>query len=339
MEVWDEILSFFNQKQVRSVLLCCHRNTDPDALGSAYGLKVLIRESCPEIERVEIVVDGVNRASKRLIGAYPEIQFEQEIAYDPSAFILVDVSNVWHLGTLAESVFKSSKPILVVDHHTSQVSSPLKPQISFVDEQASSTCEIVCSFYESIGKTPSKTVATILLIGIVYDSKRFSFIGKSAFRAAAFLIDSGADYQMAISILRQPLDRSERIARLKAAQRSKIVNTSGWVIGLSEVGSFGASGCRGLIDLGADLAIVSSDRKKLRRVSARSTSKFYKDTGVDLAKVMEKVGIELGASGGGHPTAATVSGMDDVKVAEKLVLKHIQERIKETKLTIEKRTT
>jgi nanoRNase/pAp phosphatase (c-di-AMP/oligoRNAs hydrolase) len=285
------------------------------------------------------VVDGINAASKRVIDAYPEIRFEQEITYYPSAFILVDVSNAWHTGKLAESVSKSSKPVLVVDHHTSQVSNALKPQISYVDEQASSTCEIICSFYQSTRKIPSKTVATILLIGIVYDSKRFSIIGRSAFRAADFLIDSGADYQTAISVLRQPLDRSERIARLKTAQRSKIVNISGWVICLSEVGSFGASGCRGLIDLGADVAIVSSERKKLRRVSARSTSKFYKDTGVDLAKIMEKVGVELGASGGGHPTAATVSGMDKAEAAEKLVLKYIQETIRERKLTSEKQTT
>jgi nanoRNase/pAp phosphatase (c-di-AMP/oligoRNAs hydrolase) len=331
MEVWEEILSFFNQEHVKSVLLCCHRNADPDALGSAYGLKVLISESYPEIERVEILVDGVNRASKRVIDAYPEIRFEHEISYDPSAFILVDVSNASHTGKLGEGISKSSKPILVVDHHTSQISSHLKPQISFVDEQASSTCEIVCSFYESTGKTPSKTVATVLLTGIVYDSKRFSIIGRSAFRAAAFLVDSGADYQVATSILRQPLDRSERIARLKVAQRSKIVNMSGWVLVLSEVGSFGASGCRSLIDLGADIAIVSSDKKKLSRVSARSTSKFYEDTGVDLAKVMEKVGIELGACGGGHPTAATVSGIDNISMAQKLVLRCIKETIREAK--------
>lgn len=336
MGVWEEILSFFNQRRVKSVLVCCHRNADPDALGSAYGLKVLIRESCPEIERVEIVVDGINEASKRVIGAYPEIGFEHEVADEPSAFFLVDVSNIWHIGKLAESVSKSSKPVLIVDHHVSQASSRLKPEIGFIDEQASSTCEMVCSLYESVGKTPSKSVATILLIGIAYDSRRFSIVGRNAFRAAAFLIDSGADYQRALSVLRHPLDRPEKIARLKAAQRCKIVKINGWVIGLSEVGSFGASACRGLIDLGVDVAIVSSDKKKLKKVSARSTNGFYKDTGVDLAKVMEKVGIELGASGGGHPTAATVSGIDNTNKAEILVLRYIQETMKKTKQPSEK---
>jgi nanoRNase/pAp phosphatase (c-di-AMP/oligoRNAs hydrolase) len=331
MGVWDEVLSFFNQKQVRIIRVCCHRNADPDALGSAYGLKTLIRESFPDINRVEIVVDGINQASKRVVSAFPEIGFESEIGEDPDAFILVDVNNVSHVGRLAENVSNSDRPILVIDHHIPQVSSRLKPQISFIDEQASSTCEIVSSLFESMGKIPSKTAATILLIGIVYDSKRFSIIGRKAFRSAAFLVDSGADYEKAISVLRQPLDRSEKIARLKAAQRAKIIRVNGWVVGLSEVGSFGASACRGLIDLGADVAIVSSDNKKLKRMSARSTNDFYKDTGVDLAKVMERVGIEMWANGGGHPTAATVSGMDDIRKTEKLILRYIQEMIRSTK--------
>lgn len=329
MGIWEKILSSFTEKKVKSVLVCCHRNADPDALGSAYALKSLIQESCPEIERVEIAIDGVNQASKRVTVAYPEIGFRHEAASKPSAVILVDVSNLGHVGKLAENIAESGIPLIVIDHHVPQSSSHLKADISFIDEKASSTCEIACSLYESIGKTPSKTVATILLIGIIYDSKRFSIIGRNTFRAAAFLIDSGADYQMALSVLRHPIDRSEKIARLKAAQRAKMVETNGWIIGLSEVGSFEASACRGLIDLGVDVAIVSSNKKKLKRVTARSTSGFYIDTGVNLAKVMEKVGIELGASGGGHPTAATVSGMDDAKKAERLVLRFVQDVINE----------
>jgi nanoRNase/pAp phosphatase (c-di-AMP/oligoRNAs hydrolase) len=74
----------------------------------------------------------------------------------------------------------------------------------------------------------------------------------------------------------------------------------------------------------------------LKRISVRSTGGFYKGTGVNLAKVMEKVGAELGATGGGHPTAATVSGMDDVNRAEKLVIKYIQEGISVKKQSLER---
>lgn len=336
MGLWEEILSFISKKKVQSVAVSCHVNADPDGLASAFGLKALILESCPEIDRVEIVIDSVNDASMRLVDSYPEIVFEQEVTSEPSVFILVDVSNIGHIGRIAENITRSGKPLIIIDHHVPQASSQLKADVSFIDEQASSTCEIVCSLYESTGKTPSKTTATILLIGIIYDSKRFSFVGRSAFRAAAFLIDSGADYQSALSVLKHPIDRPEKIARLKAAQRSRIMEINGWIISLSEIGSFGASACRGLIDMGADAAVVSSGKKKLKRISVRSTGGFYKGTGVNLAKVMEKVGAELGATGGGHPTAATVSGMDDVNRAERLVIKYMQEGISVKKQSLKR---
>jgi nanoRNase/pAp phosphatase (c-di-AMP/oligoRNAs hydrolase) len=107
------------------------------------------------------------------------------------------------------------------------------------------------------------------------------------------------------------------------------METEGWIIVSSMVSSFEASACRALIDLGADVAIVSSNRKKGGRVSGRSTDAFHKRTGVSLAKVMEKVGLELDGSGGGHPTAATVSSISDFDKGEKLALRYIQEQIRE----------
>jgi nanoRNase/pAp phosphatase (c-di-AMP/oligoRNAs hydrolase) len=264
-----------------------------------------------------------------MLRAYPEIRIESEVSKEPSACILADVGNVEHLGEPLRDIATRSRPLIIIDHHIPQDSGSPKADIALVDEHASSTSEIVCSLYESTGRKPSKAVATILLVGIVYDSKRFSIIGRSAFHAAAFLIDSGADYQSAISVLRHQIGRSERIARLKAAQRSRIIEMKGWIIGVSKVSSFGASACRSIIDLGADAAIVSSDRKTQKRVSARSTSTFHADAGVSLAKIMQKVGTELGGIGGGHPTAATVSGIHDVTEAEKLILHYIEETVKE----------
>jgi nanoRNase/pAp phosphatase (c-di-AMP/oligoRNAs hydrolase) len=331
MGLWQDISSLLTERDVKSILVSCHRNADPDAISSAYGLKKLIQEWCPHIEQVEIVVDGFNEVCKRVMSAYPEITVKNDIISEPDVFILVDVNNIGHVGKLGEHIGKSSRPVVIIDHHVSQGPHRQNTNIIFTDEEASSTSEIICSLYESLGKNPSQKVATIMLIGIIYDSKRFSIVGKGTFRAASYLVDAGADYQNALSVLRHPIGRSEKIARLKAAQRSRIVEIDGWIISLSEVSSFGASACRGLMDLGADAAIVSSDKKKLKRVSARSTSRFCKNTGVNLAKVMEKVGVELGGSGGGHATAATVSGMEDARKAEKLVLRYIHEMIRETK--------
>jgi phosphoesterase RecJ-like protein len=330
MRAWDEILEFFTERRIHNILIVCHRNADPDAIGSAYGLKSLISESSPSVSRIGILAEDVNEVSDRMIEAYPNITIEDDVITDPDAFVLVDVNNVDHVGRFSEKIRKSGTPIIILDHHVPRESNNENVVIMFIDENSSSTAEIVSSIYESTGRKPSSLGATILLIGIVYDSKRFSTPKRSAFHAADFLINAGADYESVLSVLRHPIDRSEKIARLKAAQRTKVVEINGWIIVSSTVSSFEASVCRGFIDLGADVAIVSSNRKgRGRRVSGRCTEVFHEETGVSLAKIMEKVGLELNGSGGGHPTAATVSGISDVDKGEKMVLTYVEEEIRQ----------
>jgi phosphoesterase RecJ-like protein len=339
MKSWEEILSFFRERRIHSLLIVCHRNADPDALGSAYGLKKLISESYPSASRVEIAAEDVNEVSRRMLEVYRGITIEDDITAEPDAFVLVDVNNVEHVGKFGEKIKKSKAPILVIDHHVSKISTGENVATMLVDEESSSTAEIVSSIYESTGRKPSGETATILLIGIVYDSKRFSTMKKNVFHVVDFLIDAGADYKSALSVLRHPIGRSEKIARLKAAQRTKMMEIDGWIVVTSTVSSFEASACRALIDLGADVAIVSSNRKEGRRVSARCTDVFHDKTGVSLAKVMERVGLELSGSGGGHATAATASGINDVDKGEKLALTLVEEGIRRGKEEREKRVT
>lgn len=321
------------------MLIVCHRNADPDALGSAYGLKKLISESYPLASRIEIIAEDVNEVSGRMMEAYPDITVQDDVISEPDAFILVDVNNVEHVGKFSEKIRKSKAPVIILDHHVPKASTNEEVAIMLIDEDSSSTAEIVSSIYESTGRKPSSVGATILLIGIVYDSKRFSTIKRDAFHAADFLIDAGADYESVLSVLRHPIERSEKIARLKAAQRTKMMEIDGWIIVSSTVSSFEASACRALIDLGADVAIVSSNRKEERRVSGRCTDVFHEETGVSLAKVMERVGLELKGSGGGHATAATVSGINDVDKGEKLALTYIEDEIRQGEEERRKRVT
>lgn len=262
---------------------------------------------------------------------YPEIMVTEEIAFRPDIFILVDVNSIEHTGRFARMINGSNQPIIIIDHHVSQMMSNKKATLELIREDASSTAEIVSSISESVGRKPSRNEATILLAGIIYDSRRFLRIGRNAFHTAQILVEAGGDYASALSALKRATERSEKIARLKAAQRAKVTDINGWIVTCSHVSSFGASACGALIDLGSDVAIVSSKRKSEKRVTARSSSFFCETTGVNLAGIMEEIGREFGGHGGGHPTAATVSGIRDDGKGERMILKLIEDRIKETR--------
>ncbi|WXG45536.1 MAG: DHH family phosphoesterase [Candidatus Atabeyarchaeum deiterrae] len=332
MKFWEEIVSLFERRNVRSVVVLCHSNADPDAVSSALSLRALIHQLCATIVRVEVVAEGVSEASSRLIEAFADIEVNDEINGEPDAFILVDANNVEHVGKFKYMIRESEKPLIVIDHHVAQSSIFKKTAITYIDEDASSTAEIISLLNESVGRRPSVIEATILLIGVIYDSKRFLILGRNTFHAANFLITAGADYDRALLVLSYPIGRSERIARLKAAQRTRLLESNGWIIASSIVSSFEASACRGLIELGADAAIVSSDRRDEKRISTRSTKAFHDRTGINLAKIMEKVGEELNGSGGGHATAATVSGISDIEKGERLTVKYIEECVRKGKV-------
>jgi nanoRNase/pAp phosphatase (c-di-AMP/oligoRNAs hydrolase) len=70
--------------------------------------------------------------------------------------------------------------------------------------------------------------------------------------------------------------------------------------------------CKALLDLGADIAFVGSQRGEMFRISARATQAMVRK-GVHLGKLLGAVGTETTNGGGGHPGAAGITGTGDVE--------------------------
>jgi len=110
------------------------------------------------------------------------------------------------------------------------------------------------------------------------------------------------------------MNRSERIARLKSAGRSKVTVIGDWIVAMSELGSYQSSAARGLLSLGAHVAFVGGEAKDRVRVNMRSTEWFSEKTGIHLGRdVAIPLGKQLGGTGGGHPSAAGLSATGDVE--------------------------
>ncbi|MHA2193127.1 MAG: DHHA1 domain-containing protein [Candidatus Thorarchaeota archaeon] len=124
------------------------------------------------------------------------------------------------------------------------------------------------------------------------------------------LIDAGANYDSCVRSLIIKPDRSERIARLKAAGRLQVHNMNNWIVATSKIGAYEASACRAMIEIGADVAIVAGKTSKgVVRFSSRSNRHFSSETGVNLGTdVMEHIGKIIGGEGGGHANAAGANG-------------------------------
>ncbi len=83
-----------------------------------------------------------------------------------------------------------------------------------------------------------------------------------------------------------------------------------WIVEISKINAFEASSCRGVIDLGADVAIVGgTPRKDTVRLSSRSTRSFFENTSINLGThIMNPIGAIIDGKGGGHANAAGANG-------------------------------
>ncbi|MEM0085200.1 MAG: DHH family phosphoesterase [Candidatus Methanomethylicia archaeon] len=305
----NDLVGVFNRLSPRKVALTCHHNADPDSFGSAYAIREFLNKLYEDLNVFIVVPEGLSSVSKRLFSILGDVNILENVEVDEiDLFIMVDSISFIQLGSIGTVVKDSNIPLIVIDHHEPTEETVHRATYILSDTGASSTAEIVTDMYREFNLDISKKSSLALLTALIYDSKRFSFASYKTFEAASFLLRHGGDYSLALSILSEPMDISEKIARLKGAQRLKFFRINKWLISFSNVSSFEASVARALIELGSDLSIVIGGDDEIR-VSARSTEAFYKETNFHLGRdLMIPLGAFIGGSGGGHSLAAGANG-------------------------------
>jgi nanoRNase/pAp phosphatase (c-di-AMP/oligoRNAs hydrolase) len=311
---FGEITKIIDALNAKTVLLLCHHNADPDAICSAYAFGNLLKQARPSLE-VEIgAAHGISRLSKHLLQFIPIDMREQPNIENANVIVLLDTNTIQQLDNLAEKVKTGKAPIIVVDHHAAHPDTEHLATLCITNEEASSTCEIVYSFYKETNVKPSENEAKALFLGIAFDTRHFVLANSTTLKNIAELIDAGVTAQETLPLLSLPMDFSERVARLKASRRVKLFKINDWIIALSHVSAYQASAARALIDLGADVAAVAGQKNESIEVSFRATREFNKQSGIHLGKdVAKPLGEYIHGMGGGHATAAGANGVGDLE--------------------------
>lgn len=283
------------------ILYLCHRNADPDAIGSSFALSQTFGGAIG-------VVDDMSRIGASLaeaVGAQVLLnpQFE-----DYDLVVVVDTSVGMQLGGNLPATYA------LVDHHLDK--GLLDDALFYIQRPAKSTAEIVWQILKENGKKPDRDAALALLAGIVSDTGRFKRATPETFAVASeTLVEGGFSYEEALEALSVPTSVSQRIAVLKAASRAEIIRQGDWLIASSVVNSFEGSAAMSLVDLGADVAFVAGRHGKGERIriSARS-SRAAARKGLNLAKLLGEVGQAFNGDGGGHMSASALEAIGDPSV-------------------------
>lgn len=275
----------------KNILYLCHRNADPDAIGSGFALQQAFGGTLGAVEDLSRSGQAVAKA----IGASVSINPKAE---DYDLVVLVDASVRLQIGNF------SLKSYAVVDHH--QDKGLLNDAEFYIQRPSNSTAEIAWAILRESGIKATGNVAMGLLVGIISDTGRFRRAKPEALRAAAELMEAGElDYEEVLQVLSLPQGISQKIAVLKAVTRAEIERTGDWIIATTEINAYEGSAAMALVDLGADVAFAAGRHGEVTRVSARAGREAARK-GMNLAEILRDLGEAHGGEGGGHRAAAAL---------------------------------
>ena len=311
------------------IVVTAHRNADPDAVASALVVRDLLRRR--GLDARLVLPEGMSQPSKRLVreilGKEPR-EVEDEAPEESAMAVVVDTASPEQLGYLAQ--FALQVILVVIDHHASNQLVE-KAALSIYDPEARATSELVYLLArDGLGEELDRASLELLLAGIVYDTRHFILSNAQTLRIAAELLEQGARLDRVLAALQSPpMELPERIARLKAAKRMHVIRAGDYLIAFTHVGAYESSAARGILDLGADMVLVVSERGRETRIVGRARKGIVEKLGIQLGRdIMEPLAQMLGGGGGGHKQAAGASIPASLEKTLAKLVEHVEKLLR-----------
>lgn len=176
----------------RSVALSTHINADGDGCGSEVALAKLLEQRglsahivnpTPWPAMFDFLLDGVMERSAEGAAALEDIDL----------LIVLDISDVGRLGTLAEAVRALRVPRMVIDHHVP--GGEPAGEVILADVTACATGELVFDVADVLGLNLTPSVARALYTALLTDTGSFRFSNTSprCHAIAGQLLAAGVD--------------------------------------------------------------------------------------------------------------------------------------------------
>jgi phosphoesterase RecJ-like protein len=174
-------------KSYQRIIIFRHYRPDGDAVGSTKGLQRILQLSFPE---KEIYLQNSDYCDYMAFLGKEDEPIDESL-YESALGIVVDTGTA---DRASNKKFSLCNEIIKIDHHID-----IKPygDISWVEEERSSSCEMIAKFYETFRDelVLDKEGATYIYTGMVTDSGRFRYrsVSGDTLRLAGMLLDFGID--------------------------------------------------------------------------------------------------------------------------------------------------
>lgn len=198
-------------KKSKNVFLMAHKDLDLDALGSCIGLSTILGQ---KKKTCYIIIDdkhhelGVEKVLRELEGCIKIIKSEDIDRYiypklSKNLLIILDTNK----GDLVQSkdLLKKIDKKIIIDHHETSKST-IKDALTIIDNEVSSTCEMITELIEYYDVELEPYYATVLLSGIVLDTNNFTLkTTADTYYASYYLSSLGASAKKVQYLLKQDI--------------------------------------------------------------------------------------------------------------------------------------
>ncbi len=306
-------------KKAKKILVNCHKSPDPDSFGSALAIYGVLRNMGKE---VRIICPSKFEADLTFLEDFGKIEVIDFKNFDFSGydlFLALDSSS-YDRVTGSKNIKMPNIEVIVIDHHRTAEKWGV---LNVLDENVTSTCELLYKIFEDWGMEIDKKMATAILTGIIGDTGAFQYpnVGPETFKIAQKLMEKGANKDEIIFGIYRNLNFKvlkfwgEVLSKMQIDEEGKFVWSAIPYEKYVELGSpldgrETAASQFAQVVKGIDFGMVMVEQEKGKLlVSLRSR------TGVDTSQ------IALALSGGGHVYASggRVEGLSFDQAVEKVL--------------------
>ncbi len=302
-------------EQATSVFLMAHRDLDLDAINSCIGMDFYVKTKKKKSyiiiddEEQELGVKKVLEVERKKINV---IRSRHLNTYRDENSLLIVLDTSKSKITQNPDVIYEFNKVINIDHHDVSKES-LRCDLRVIDENVSSTCEMITNFLKENNTKITRRLATLLLSGIVLDTNNFRLKTSSeTFYIAYYLMMCGANMNDINELLKQNIH--DYIKRQKIISSVKVVRGIAIGRGLQrseykkEEIAKSADSLLTFSKIKASFVIANISKNEIG-ISGRSTGE------INVGKILE----QFGGGGDENEGAARIENSNVKKTMEELL--------------------
>ncbi len=310
-------------KENNNFILSAHETPDGDAVGGEIAFYLALEKIEKNIRIINsdpfpIKFNYLNKS--KVIETIQEKEDYPDNLSD-TILIILDTNDIHNIGSVSRLLLPHVRDVLIIDHHVKDFD---KEHKALIDDDSSSTCEIIFELIEELNIEIDVKIAEALFTGIVYDTGSFVYPKTSAktFETAYKLVKTGVNPNYIFSKMYE----SNSIESL--ILQSRVMST------LELIMDQRVAMLTMLKEMIIDCKASYEDADQIINIPLRSEkvriSIFFKENlmGILRCSLRSKGGVNVaeiarGFGGGGHKTAAGFKCREPLEIIREKVLEQL----------------